>query len=354
MKPRKAARRRKRPNRTPPPPQPLTRGEKTFLKFLLGLLVALCLYETYAEWYNDNINHYRAPTLLGIKFPHVWLLRQFERLPFPGREAVAQSEGQPAERIYYIHSDHLGSPLLLTDSNQQVVWRANAEPFGKTTPTANQIVYNPRFPGQYEDTETGLHYNNRRDYHPSTGRYGQPDPRARVAESLYSYANGNPTRFVDPSGLSYLVFDRLSGRIKVYSRNGDDLGDYPAANNTGRRSNGPWPEGSFAYERFMPHHEGPNSSFGSVGNFIFYVPERTDMGIHAGRKNRGGPMYPTLGCVRTTDEGTAAIYRVHFGYEDEERQMSVAPDPLTHITLSQGIFLTDEASRPDGGNMSVE
>jgi len=167
--------------------------------------VAICLYDGYAYWYNSSIHQHRTPALLrwlGIPYPHVWLLRQFEKLPFPGREAVAQSEGQPAERIYYIHSDHLGSPLLLTDTNAQVVWRANAEPFGKTTPTANQIVFNPRGPGQYEDRETGLYYNNRRDYNPSTGRYMQPDPVGQLSgTNLYIYALSNPAKYTDSKGL---------------------------------------------------------------------------------------------------------------------------------------------------------
>ena len=37
------------------------------------------------------------------------------------------------------------------------------------------ITNNLRFPGQYYDQETGLHYNYFRDYDPSTGRYIQSD-----------------------------------------------------------------------------------------------------------------------------------------------------------------------------------
>ena len=40
----------------------------------------------------------------------------------------------------------------------------------------NRFVYNLRFPGQYFDQETDLHYNYFRDYDPATGRYVQSDP----------------------------------------------------------------------------------------------------------------------------------------------------------------------------------
>ena len=35
---------------------------------------------------------------------------------------------------------------------------------------------NLRFPGQYYDSETGMHYNHQRYYDPSSGRYLRPDP----------------------------------------------------------------------------------------------------------------------------------------------------------------------------------
>ena len=83
---------------------------------------------------------------------------------------------------YWVETDHLGSPRLVRDKNQAVRWRWDGEPFGATlpveTPTAGLPAFtlNLRFPGQYYDKESGLHYNVARDYDPNTGRYVQADP----------------------------------------------------------------------------------------------------------------------------------------------------------------------------------
>ena len=58
-----------------------------------------------------------------------------------------------------------------------------------------------RFPGQWFQPEAGLHYNWHRHYDPSTGRYTQPDPLGFVdGPSVYGYAGGSPTEWVDPDG----------------------------------------------------------------------------------------------------------------------------------------------------------
>ena len=48
----------------------------------------------------------------------------------------------------------------------------------QAVPDADGIgfTFNLRFPGQYFDEETGLHYNYFRDYDPKTGRYIESDP----------------------------------------------------------------------------------------------------------------------------------------------------------------------------------
>ena len=59
-----------------------------------------------------------------------------------------------------------------------------------------------RFPGQYEDAETGLHYNRFRYYHPELGRYLSPDPLGQAASpNLYDYAGQSPLIQIDPLGL---------------------------------------------------------------------------------------------------------------------------------------------------------
>ena len=61
---------------------------------------------------------------------------------------------------------------------------------------------NLRSPGQYLDTETGMHQNWFRDYDPTTGRYIESDPIGLGGGlNTFAYAEGNPLTFVDSLGL---------------------------------------------------------------------------------------------------------------------------------------------------------
>ncbi len=109
---------------------------------------------------------------------------------------------KPGEAVYYFHNDHLGTPQVLTDDTQTIAWKAVYTPFGEAVPSI-QTVENPfRFPGQYYDQETGLHYNYFRYYNPQTGRYITPDPIGLWGGiNLFAYVANNPPNKVDRWGL---------------------------------------------------------------------------------------------------------------------------------------------------------
>jgi len=102
---------------------------------------------------------------------------------------------------YYIHTNHLDAPIALTDEAGATQWKAHYNPFGKTIIEIDNITMNSRFPGQYFDSETGLHYNYFRDYDPEIGRYIQSDPIGLAGGiSTYGYALQNPINYFDPDG----------------------------------------------------------------------------------------------------------------------------------------------------------
>ncbi len=112
-------------------------------------------------------------------------------------------------QIFYVHTDHLNTPRKVTrPADNMLVWRWDAVGFGQVLPEQNPagagtFRYNLRFPGQYFDAESGLHYNYYRDYDPHTGRYLEPDPIGMAGGiNPYAYALVNPVAYVDPFGLS--------------------------------------------------------------------------------------------------------------------------------------------------------
>jgi hypothetical protein len=134
-----------------------------------------------------------------------------------------------------------------------------------------------------------------------------------------AYAGNNPVNRIDPWGMSDVTFDRDTGTITIYDNQGNQIGQYPAGNNTTSTSNGPWPNGTYNYSHYVPHPEsGPNGPYGSNGNIVFDVPSRTGMGIHSGRS---GPQSITEGCIRTTDEATGFLRDIN------------RTDPLKTITV---------------------
>ena len=109
--------------------------------------------------------------------------------------------------LYYVHTDHLGTPRVISDG-ASAIWRWESTPFGSGAADEDvdgdltPFEYPLRFPGQYFDGETGLHYNYFRTFDPSVGRYLESDPIGlRGGLNTYEYVVGNPLSYVDPFGL---------------------------------------------------------------------------------------------------------------------------------------------------------
>ncbi|AMD93002.1 hypothetical protein AXF15_07745 [Desulfomicrobium orale DSM 12838] len=138
--------------------------------------------------------------LIGESLANGTVLREYVYLR---GEPVALLEYETRPGWYFYVTDHLGTPQQLVDSRGAVVWQAACLPYGETKVLKATVQNNLRFPGQYFDAETGLHYNWNRYYNPKTGRYITADPIGLDGGmNVYAYAGGNPMNAVDPWGLA--------------------------------------------------------------------------------------------------------------------------------------------------------
>ncbi|KPB28311.1 YD repeat-containing protein [Pseudomonas syringae pv. syringae] len=114
---------------------------------------------------------------------------------------VDEKEGEVENKVYYFHTDQIGTPLEMTDAEGQIVWQAKYRAWGAVEKlVVNEVEQNLRFQGQYFDVETGLHYNTFRYYDPEIGRFITQDPIGLDGGfNLYKYVP-NPTSWVDPWG----------------------------------------------------------------------------------------------------------------------------------------------------------
>ena len=119
-----------------------------------------------------------------------------------GGEPLALREYKTNPGTYYFLNDHLGTPQQLVKPDGTVVWKAAYLPYGVAQMQLGTITNNLRFPGQYFDSETGLHYNWHRFYDPGTGRYISADPIGLAGGmNLYAYVQNDSVNWVDPWGL---------------------------------------------------------------------------------------------------------------------------------------------------------
>ena len=149
--------------------------------------------------------------------------------------------------FFAVHTDHLGTPRLMTNEAKKPVWQWPYSAFGtgkptgvlKATPNPKAAITNKpvllkataatemnlRFPGQYFDAEAGTAYNRFRDYDSSNARYRQSDPIGLGADlNRFGYVRGNGLRSADPHGLFLETFWDIGNVIyDIWHQQWDDL-----------------------------------------------------------------------------------------------------------------------------------
>ncbi|AGP41962.1 hypothetical protein SCE1572_50190 [Sorangium cellulosum So0157-2] len=148
----------------------------------------------------------------------------------PGTFApIAKVEG---DRRYGVVTDHLGTPVALFDEGGEIAWKAQVDLYGVAREEVARTGCPWRWPGQYEDEETGLYYNQFRYYDAEGGRYISQDLVGLAGGThLYSYPL-NPLVWTDVLGLRCRVHpianDYISKGVHLTASNGIELAVRPA------------------------------------------------------------------------------------------------------------------------------
>ncbi|GGR02003.1 DUF6531 domain-containing protein [Kitasatospora griseola] len=130
---------------------------------------------------------------------------------YRGLHPIAQSErmGDGTEqddvdrRFFAIVTDLVGTPTHLIAPDGTTAWQQRSTLWGVPVSVGRQATDTPlRFPGQYYDPESRLHYNVFRYYDPVAARYLSSDPLGLApAPDAYGYVP-NPLLACDPLGLA--------------------------------------------------------------------------------------------------------------------------------------------------------
>jgi RHS repeat-associated protein len=151
-------------------------------------------------------------------------LAQTGHTPLPagevGSSPIARLARTPPSqaRFHAVITDLVGTPTELLTPDGELAWQHRTTVWGTPLPAPNSTTHCPlRFPGQYEDPESGLNYNYFRYYDPETGRYTSPDPLGLKAGPHHHRYTPNPYHWADALGLKCTT---ISAEAKEHVLNG--------------------------------------------------------------------------------------------------------------------------------------
>jgi RHS repeat-associated protein len=177
---------------------------------------------------------------------------------------------------------------------------------------------NLRFPGQYDDAETGTFYNYQRQYLASQGRYTQGDPIGLEGGlNRFGYVDGAPLSMIDPSGLDpwyketmRVYTDRAGQKTMVYTPSEGQVLEFETRNIVSGALDG----ADGPYEGEWTYCEYPNSR--EFGTAKWRTTDDRWRWIHGGGTGLKNPLAPrqgwrpTLGCTRAQNEDVEALCKI--------------------------------------------
>ncbi len=112
--------------------------------------------------------------------------------------------GDSSAKVYFYHTDQVGSIKAITDQGGKVVFNADYFAFGTKYTSNGDFDETHGFTGKEYDNDTGLYYFNGRWYDPDLGRFISEDPVMDPNNpNLYSYCANNPLSNIDPTGYDF-------------------------------------------------------------------------------------------------------------------------------------------------------
>ena len=102
-------------------------------------------------------------------------------------------------RYEYHHTNALGSNIVLTDDNKNVLVRYEYDVFGAVRSEVGTSDNSRKFTGKEYESDVKLYYFAARYYDPYIGRFTQRDP-VGDGKNWYAYAFNNPLSYTDPTG----------------------------------------------------------------------------------------------------------------------------------------------------------